>query len=74
VGGLFSTGNGMGGEQRTAMKIQSKMAQSAAEIADRIKSGTQVHKSELKFLNSFIAISGGKAGNAGRRKTVRTGK
>jgi hypothetical protein len=56
------------------MKIQSKMAQSAAEIADRIKSGTQVHKSELKFLNSFIAISGGKAGNAGRRKTVRTGK
>lgn len=54
--------------------MEAKYTEAATAIADRIKAGESVSAADRKFLNSFLAISGKPAGNAGKRKTVCTGR
>ena len=51
-----------------------KMKEAAGEIIGRIKVGALVSKEDKQFLESWLAMFGGKAGNAGKRKSQKTGK
>jgi hypothetical protein len=52
-----------------------KMKMDFEHIENRIMSGLYVCNSDMKFYKSYLAsIKNTKAGNAGKRKSIKTGK